>query len=128
MNEQMQMFHPSNGLGGYKEQIKAFPMASRRHPATSHAAARKAKPRANSMRIRILSLYRSHVDMTSEEVGHALGSIGKPGACYWQRVSELNKTGMVEPTGELRAGMSGSEQRVFRITTAGRELLKELGL
>jgi len=128
MNEQMQMFQPSNGLGGYKEQIKTFPMASRLHPSTSHVAARKAKPRANSMRIQILSLYNSHIDMTSEEVGHALGSIGKPGACYWQRVSELNKIGLVETTGELRAGMSGSEQRVFRITPSGRDLLKELGL
>ena len=128
MSEQMQMFHPSNGLGGYKENIKAFPMASRQHPTTSHVAARKAKPRANSMRIQILLAYRSNVDMTSEEIGHALGLIGKPGASYWQRVSELNKLGMIEPTGVLRAGLSGSEQRVFSITTAGRELLKEMGL
>jgi len=128
MNEQMQMFTPSNGLGGYKEQIKAFPLASRQHPSTSHVAARKAKPRANSMRIQILLAYRLHVDMTSEEIGYALNSIGKPGASYWQRVSELNKIGMIEPTGKLRAGMSGSEQRVFSITTAGRELLKEMGL
>ena len=124
----MQMFHPSNGLGGYKENIKAFPMASRQHPTTSHVAARKAKPRANSMRIQILLAYRSNVDMTSEEIGHALGLIGKPGASYWQRVSELNKLGMIEPTGILRAGLSGSEQRVFSITTAGLELLKEMGL
>jgi hypothetical protein len=128
MSEQMQMFHPSNGLGGYKENIKAFPMASRQHPTTSHVAAHKAKPRANSMRIQILLAYRSNVDMTSEEIGHALGLIGKPGASYWQRVSELNKLGMIEPTGILRAGLSGSEQRVFSITTAGRELLKEMGL
>ncbi len=66
--------------------------------------------------------------MTSEEIGYALNSIGKPGASYWQRVSELNKIGMIAPTGKLRAGMSGSEQRVFSITTAGRELLKEMGL
>jgi hypothetical protein len=128
MSEQMQMFHPSNGLGGYKENIKAFPMASRQHPTTSHVAARKAKPRANSMRIQILLAYRSNVDMTSEEIGHALGLIGKPGASYWQRVSELNKLGMIEPTGILRAGLSGSEQRVFSITTAGLQLLKEMGL
>ena len=128
MSEQMQMFHPSNGLGGYKENIKAFPMAARQHPTTSHVAARKAKPRANSMRIQILLAYRSNVDMTSEEIGHALGLIGKPGASYWQRVSELNKLGMIEPTGILRAGLSGSEQRVFSITTAGLQLLKEMGL
>ena len=124
----MQLFEATVGIGGYKEQIKVFPLAGKNHPTTSHKAAHKAKPRANSMRIRILSLFRAHVDMTSEEVGHKLGSIGKPGACYWQRVSELNKTGMIEPTGELRAGQSGSEQRVFRITTAGKELLKEMGL
>ena len=103
-------------------------MAARQHPTTSHVAARKAKPRANSMRIQILLAYRSNVDMTSEEIGHALGLIGKPGASYWQRVSELNKLGMIEPTGILRAGLSGSEQRVFSITTAGLELLKEMGL
>jgi hypothetical protein len=128
MSEQLQMFQATIGIAGYKEQVKAFPLASRSHPSTSHKAARKAKPRANSMRIRILSMFRSHVDMTSEEVGHALGSIGKPGACYWQRVSELNKTGVIEPTGELRAGQSGAEQRVFRITDAGRELLREMGI
>ena len=124
----MQLFQATIGMGGYKEQIKAFPLAGRNHPSTSHAAAKKAKPRANSMRIRILSLFRSHANLTSEEVGHKLGAIGKPGASYWQRVSELNKTGMIEATGELRAGLSGSEQRVFRITNAGMELLKELGL
>ena len=128
MAEQLQMFEAVSGLGGYKEAIKAFPLAGRKHPVTSHKAAKQAKPRANSQRIKILSLYRSHVDLTSEEVGHISGLIRKPGACYWVRVSELNKLGLIEATGHERAGESGANQTVYRITSAGRELLQELGL
>lgn len=128
MSEQYEMFESTIGLGGYKIAIKPFPLAGHLHPATSHKAAKKAKPRANSQRIKILSLYRSHIDLTSEEVGHISGLIRKPGACYWVRVSELNKLGLIEATGHERAGESGSNQTVYRITNSGRQLLKEMGL
>lgn len=128
MSEQLEMFQQVNGLAGYKEAIKPFPLAGRNHPATSHKAAKQAKPRANSQRIKILSLYRSHVDLTSEEVGHISGLIKKPGACYWVRVSELNKLGLIEATGHERAGESGANQTVYRITNAGRDLLRDMGL
>lgn len=128
MSEQLEMFTQATGLAGYKEAIKPFPLASRNHPATAHKAAKNAKPRANSQRIKILSLFRSHVDMTSEEVGRISGLMFKPGACYWVRVSELNKLGLIESTGAVRAGESGAEQTVYRITSAGIALLNELGL
>ena len=128
MSEQLQMFESQIGLAGYKEAIKPFPLAGKNHPTTSHKAAKTAKPRANSQRIKILSLYRSHTDLTSEEVGHISGLIRKPGACYWVRVSELNKLGLIEATGHERAGQSGSNQTVYRITQTGLALLQELGL
>jgi hypothetical protein len=128
MSEQFQMFHPSNGLGGYREQTKVFPMVRKSDPGTSHKAAKSALPRTTSQRIKLLSMYRSHVDLTAEEAGLKTGLANKPGCCYWHRVSDLVKDGMIEPTGQTRMARSGEQQRVNRITPAGIELLRKLGL
>lgn len=125
---QEELFHPSIGLGGYRELAKVFPMVRKSDPSTSHAAAKSAKPRTTSQRIRLLSTYRSHVDLTAEEAGIASGLAYKPGCCYWHRVSDLVKDGMIEPTGQTRIAQSGEQQRVNRITSAGTALLKQLGI
>jgi hypothetical protein len=73
-------------------------------------------------------MYRSHVDLTAEEAGIKTGLADKPGCCYWHRVSDLVKDAMIEPTGQTRIARSGEQQRVNRITPAGIELLRKLGL
>jgi hypothetical protein len=97
-------------------------------PATSHAAAKSAKPRTTSQRIKLLKTYRSHVDLTADEAGIASGLADKPGCCYWHRVSDLIKDNMIQPTGQTRIAQSGEQQRVNRITSAGIALLTQLGL
>mgnify|MGYP003639790797 FL=1 len=125
---QFQLFQPINGLGGYRETVKPLPMVRNTDPVTSHKAAKSALPRTSSQKIRLLSVYRSHRDMTADEAGIATGLSEKAGCCYWHRVSDLIKEGLIEPTGETRLARSGEQQRVNRITESGRELLKRLGL
>ena len=125
---QFQLFQPINGLGGYRETVKPLPMVRNTDPLTSHKAAKSALPRTSSQKIRLLSVYRSHRDMTADEAGIATGLSEKAGCCYWHRVSDLIKEGLIEPTGETRLARSGEQQRVNRITESGRELLKRLGL
>jgi hypothetical protein len=125
---QFQLFQPINGLGGYRETVKPLPMVRNTDPVTSHKAAKSALPRTSSQKIRLLSAYRSHRDMSADEAGIATGLSEKAGCCYWHRVSDLIKEGLIEPTGETRLARSGEQQRVNRITESGRELLKRLGL
>jgi hypothetical protein len=125
---QFQLFQPINGLGGYRETVKPLPMVRNTDPVTSHKAANSALPRTSSQKIRLLSAYRSHRDMSADEAGIATGLSEKAGCCYWHRVSDLIKEGLIEPTGETRLARSGEQQRVNRITESGRELLKRLGL
>lgn len=125
---QLQLFTPINSLGGYREQIKAHPMVRKSDPKTSHKAAKSALPRTSSQKIRLLSAFRSRRDMTADEAGVATGLAEKAGCCYWHRVSDLNKEGFIELTGETRPARSGEHQRIYRITESGRELLKALGL
>lgn len=125
---QFQLFQPINGLGGYRETVKPLPMVRNTDPVTSHKAAKSALPRTSSQKIRLLSVYRSHRDMTADEAGIATGLSEKAGCCYWHRVSDLIKEGLIEATGETRLARSGEQQRVNRITESGRELLKRLGL
>lgn len=125
---QFQLFQPINGLGGYRETVKPLPMVRNTDPMTSHKAAKSALPRTSSQKIRLLSVYRSHRDMAADEAGIATGLSEKAGCCYWHRVSDLIKEGLIEPTGETRLARSGEQQRVNRITESGRELLKRLGL
>ena len=128
MSDQLEMFSAARTLVGYRETIKTFPMTRTSDPSTSHKAAKSAKPRTTSQRIKLLSMYRAHTDLTAEEAGIKTGLIEKPGCCYWHRVSDLVKDGMIEPTGQTRLARSGEQQRVNRITPAGTDLLRKLGL
>ena len=125
---QFELFQPSRGLGGYRENVKPLPMVRNTDPVTSHKAAKSALPRTSSQEIRLLSAYRSHRDMTADEAGVATGLSEKAGCCYWHRVSDLIKEGYIEPTGETRPARSGEQQRVNRITQSGRDLLQKLGI
>lgn len=85
-------------------------------PETSHQAARGDRV---ASRVRLLRAFYG-VNLTSEEAAH------RSGLDPWQaskRVSDLLRLGYVVPTGELRTGSSGRQQRVLAITTEGKGAL-----
>jgi hypothetical protein len=88
-------------------------------PWTSRAAARQLK--ANTMRRRLLEMFRRWGPLTAEGVANSAGYGAEDGA--WKRVSDLLNLGLIEDTGETRTASSGRQQRVLRITAKGREAL-----
>jgi hypothetical protein len=76
---QFELFQPSRGLGGYRENVKPLPMVRNTDPVTSHKAAKSALPRTSSQKIRLLSAYRSHRDMTADEAGRRDWALRKSG-------------------------------------------------
>lgn len=90
---------------------------------TSKEAERLARARASSIRVRMLEEYgRRPAGMTADEAGYEVTGMR---GCYWKRVSELRLMGMLERTGDHRAGHEGRMQAVLAITDAGREMLEE---
>lgn len=105
----------------------AEPTARNTDPATSHKAAASARMRAGSHRHQLLAAFTTPEAIdngrTSWEVGHASGLANKPGCSYWTRVSELARDGLIEYTGENRTVETGEDQRCYRITRQGLNLL-----
>lgn len=91
-------------------------------PQTSHdAAARLDAGRAGTIRRRLLVQFGRFPNLTADEATSAAGFEPADGA--WKRVSDLINLGLIEATGDTRPGSSGREQRVLRVTDAGREAL-----
>lgn len=89
-------------------------------PATSHAAAKEIRVKANSQRALLLAVFASHVPLTDEEaMFESLGTV-RATSEYAKRCSELREGGFIEPTGETRAGSAGPQRIVSRITDKGR--------
>ena len=128
MTPQPQLFEPIISLAGYREVIAPTPMVRKPDPATSHKAAKSARPRTGSQQWQLLAAYGQAVDLTADEAGVVTGLADKPGCCYWHRVSDLLKHGYIEATGEHRVARSGELQRVNRITESRRARLASRGI
>ena len=126
--EQGQLFHPSNGLGGKKEEVNAtiIPLFRNSDPITSKKAAKGASKRSPSQQVIILKAFGSGRGFTDEEVGMFTGLALKPRCCYWKRCSELRELGLLEDTGVVRPSSAGCDQRAFRITMLGMDAARRL--
>lgn len=96
-------------------------------PATSKAGARDVAFRAGSQCARLLRAF-AEADargtaLTRYEAGHVTG-LAERGACYWHRVGDLQRKGLVMETGETRVMPTGSAQEVLRITDEGRRIVE----
>lgn len=105
-------------------------------PETSKAAAKVAPVKKNTQRARLLSAFavgRMDYDaagspdhgLTDEQAMEAAYGVS-PFSEYAKRCSELRAAGLIEPTGETRAGGQGVPRIVSRITDAGRAVLASL--
>ncbi len=119
-HQQPEMFMPSVGLGAYRELIAPIVQPRRTDPETSHTAVKNVRKRAGSQQWQVLQAYAQNVDLTADEAGVITGLANKVGCCYWHRVSELLKQGLLETTDLKRVARSGELQRVNRITDKGR--------
>jgi hypothetical protein len=119
--EQGQLFHPSNGLGGKKEEVNAtiIPLYRNSDPITSKKAAKGASKRSPSQQLIILKAFASGRGFTDEEVGTFTGLAFKPRCCYWKRCSELRAMGYIIPTGDFAKSTAGELQRICKITPKG---------
>jgi hypothetical protein len=131
--EQHQLFHPSFGLGQYKEEVNAkiIPLFRNTDPVTSKSAGESVSKRRPSQQVVLLRAYginamNGHQGLTDEMAGIYTNFIRKPGCCYWKRCSELRAKGYIKPTGEFRVSAAGEQQRVCRITLEGATFLTSL--
>lgn len=87
--------------------------ARRTDPATSHAAGRSMDPHVTRLQQVVLNALGNYGPATADFVESNNGvSIG-----LWKRFSELEKLGLIEPTGETRPTRSGRQGRVYRLVT-----------
>lgn len=126
--EQGQLFHPSNGLGGKKEEVNAtiIPLFRNSDPITSKKAAKGASKRSPSQQVIILKAFGSGRGFTDEEVGIFTALAFKPRCCYWKRCSELRAMGFITPTGDFAKSTAGELQRICKITPKGDAYLRSL--
>lgn len=126
------------------------PGARRTDPSTSAKAAERALPRAKTIAFLLLRAYRlaegsevtgsTSVGGTMHVLGVRVGLDGltadeattvamrlddRPLTGAWRRISDLVAAGLLEPTELERPGLSGRDQRVHRLTPAGRKLVDE---
>ena len=129
-DKENQMFHPSYGLGGYKEEVTEaiiIPMFRNSDPVTSKKAAKGASKRAPSQQTVLLKAYRGGRGLTDEEAGVITGLAFKPKCCYWKRCSELRTMGFIVTTGDFAKSSAGELQRICKITASGQAHLQTLG-
>lgn len=115
MTETPTLFDATDGF-----RAEPWQLARSQDPETSHKAARALGGRAGTMRRALLEVFRL-ATLTAEEAAAEAGYGPADGA--WKRVSDLTNLGLLEWTGLTRVGSRGREQRVLRITTAGRNAL-----
>lgn len=84
---------------------------------TSHKGADDIKPRRRTQAGRLYDAFvgAGPNGLTSYEAAEIAGLL-TPGCCFWHRVTDLAKLGMVVKTGELRMTPTGSEQTVYRVS------------
>lgn len=109
-------------------------------PSTSVAAADRAMPTARSLAYRLLAIFRGQElraelagvepgGFTVDELDERLAEAGVTTSGAWRRVSDLLALSLIEPVpgpaGDplTRPGRSGRDQRVHRLTAAGRDLV-----
>src|SRR4249920_2245228 len=112
------------GLKPWQRPTDPRTLARSADPPTSHAAAERLDAgRAGTVRRRLLAQFVRYPSLTADEATSAAGFDASDGA--WKRVSDLKNLGLVEATGETRAGSSGRQQQVLRATEAGREAMTD---
>lgn len=107
MNEQMELFHPSNGLGKYKETVALnAPVVAIRHDAvdTSREAGEKAKNHAGKQRelihFWVKWAYKSEAKgITADELSTLLEL---PAQSVSARINGLHRDGFIVDTGARR--------------------------
>ena len=118
MNEQMEMFHPSNGLGRYKETVAInTPTVAIRHDATdtSREAGEKAKPNSGKQRELIHFWIKwagksEAKGMTADELSMLLEL---PAQSVSARINGLHKDGHIMDSGERRRTRYGRNAIVW---------------
>lgn len=118
MNEQMEMFHPSNGLGRYKETVAInTPTVAIRHDATdtSREAGEKAKPNSGKQRELIHFWVKwagksEAKGMTADELSMLLEL---PAQSVSARINGLHKDGHIMDSGERRRTRYGRNAIVW---------------
>lgn len=106
----------------------AHTIARTTDPGTSKAGARDVQVRAGSQCALLLRAF-AEADargtaLTSYEAGDVTGLRARPGCCYWHRVGDLKRAGLVADTGATRVMPTGSAQSVLRITDEGRRVVE----
>ena len=128
--ETEQLFHPSRGLGSYKEvvtqQATIIPMFRNTDPVTSKIAGKSASKRSPSQQMIILRAFASGRGFTDEEVGDFTGLSANRRCCYWKRCSELRTMGFIVPTGDFGKSSANELQMICKVTTKGEEHLRSL--
>lgn len=130
--ETEQLFHPSRGLGAYKEVVvkheaTIIPMFRNGDPVTSKIAGKSASKRSPSQQMIILRAFASGRGFTDEEVGDFTGLSANRRCCYWKRCSELRTMGFIVTTGDFAKSSAGELQRICKITALGQAHLQTLG-
>ena len=95
------------------------PAARLSDPQTSNDGIHDVYPRAGSQQRKLLLAYASRpMGLTGEEAADIAG-LNTPGTCWWKRVSELHKAGLLTDTFTTRTASTGSEQRVLALSERG---------
>jgi len=121
MNQQMEMFHPSNGLGRYKETVAiSTPTVAIRHDATdtSREAGEKAKP--NSGKQRELIHFWIKWATNSEAKGITADELSTllqlPAQSVSARINGLHRDGFIVDSGTRRKTRYNRNAIVWTIT------------
>jgi DNA-binding transcriptional ArsR family regulator len=94
--------------GAWKRHSTKPPAARRTDPATSHAAARSARALAADHHARILDALRRHGRLGKDGIARATGLSGVAVA---RRLPELERAGLVTPTGRTVESDTGRQER-----------------
>lgn len=86
-------------------------LARRSDPSTSHEAARRVREFASGHAATILSCLKDHGPLTVDEIAKHTPLLAHQ---INKRLPELQRSGLVVPTGETRLSASGRPERVWR--------------
>ena len=103
-------------------ELAAF--ARKTDPDTSREAAQGSIPAWKAQAMQMLPAF-ADAELNAYEAAVRAGVIDRF-VCWWHRVSDLKKLGLIEPTGAKREGATHKKQMVLRITPQGRAVLSGL--
>lgn len=86
-------------------------LARRSDPATSHEAARRVREFATGHSATVLACLKAHGTLTVDEIAKHTPLLAHQ---INKRLPELQRSGLVAPTGETRLSASGRPERVWR--------------